>query len=121
MKSEVYFNLHKNTFSLRSKGKVYDYQDSVLISNAKFVVREGGRQRVLKESKKNVHAFVKGDVICTDVLPQEELDKHYIKAYYNPYRCKTFICLSSGSSLFEARLVYLRASDKSIWYWRRDG
>tara|TARA_R100001086_G_C11756193_1_gene236794 strand:- start:80 stop:493 length:414 start_codon:yes stop_codon:yes gene_type:complete len=42
------------------KGRVVDHRDQVLIHNAEFRVREGGRQRVIKERKKNVHAFVVG-------------------------------------------------------------
>ena len=32
----------------------------VLLSNVKFVVRQGGRKRALKERRRNVHAFVIG-------------------------------------------------------------
>ena len=62
MRVEVYFNLHKHVFSVRSarSGRVILHTDRVHIRNPEFVVRQGGRQRVLKERKKNVHAFVRG-------------------------------------------------------------
>ena len=63
MRVEVYFNLHKKTFSVRSakSGKVLLHTDEVHIENPEFVVRQSGRNRVLSEGRKNVHAFVRGD------------------------------------------------------------
>ena len=51
MRVEVYFNLHKHLFSVRSarSGRVILHTDRVHIHNPEFVVRQSGRQRVLKE------------------------------------------------------------------------
>ena len=64
MKVEVYFNLHKKLFSVRSvaTGRVMFHTYEVCIDNPKFVVRKAGRDKVLRERKKNVHAFVRGDI-----------------------------------------------------------
>ena len=68
MRVEVYFNLHKKVFSVRSvmTGRVILHTDKVHISNPKFVVRKSGRDKVLRERKKNVHAFVRGDATYFD-------------------------------------------------------
>jgi hypothetical protein len=67
MKVRVYFNLHKNLLSVQSKGKngwrVIAHEESVALRDVKFKVSEAGRQRVLKEKKKNVHAFIEGAIV----------------------------------------------------------
>ena len=47
---DVYKNLHKNTWSIRSRttGRVVEHADNVLVRAATFVVQPAGRQRVLK-------------------------------------------------------------------------
>ena len=58
----AYYNLHKKCFSVQDykTGKVVEHTDSLYLSNALFVVRKSGNERVKKEKKKNVHAFVNG-------------------------------------------------------------
>ena len=91
MKVEVYFNLHKHLFSVRSarSGRVILHTDKVHIDNPKFVVREGGRQRVLREGKKNVHAFVRGDATYFDDFDPDY--NGYSLVMYNPYKHDTFV------------------------------
>jgi len=88
MRVEVYWNLHKSCFSVRSckTGKVIDHTDYVCIRDAAFVVQPAGNKRVKKEGKKNVHAFVRGQH-TTD----EGVDNLPNTAYYNPYHMSTFI------------------------------
>ncbi len=65
----IYFNLHKMVFSVQAydvdkKGwRLYQYADSLVAKGVKFKVSEAGRQRVLQEKRKNVHAVV----ICDDI------------------------------------------------------
>ena len=59
----VYYNLHKKTFSVQYQGKVVLYADYVKLSNVEFRVREGGKEKVRKEMRKNVHAFVIGTLM----------------------------------------------------------
>ena len=47
MRVEVYYNLHKNLFSVRHKGKVIMHTYDVQITNPTFVVRPSGRAKVL--------------------------------------------------------------------------
>jgi|10_taG_2_1085330.scaffolds.fasta_scaffold69699_2 hypothetical protein len=67
---EVYWNLHRKVFSVRAlenysalgirKGRVVAYFGALAIEDPKFVVQRAGRERVLRENRKNVHAFVRG-------------------------------------------------------------
>ena len=56
----VYFNLHKNIFSIQRKGLVVDHVRNVKLLEAKFAVQPAGHAKVLVEKKKNVHAYVRG-------------------------------------------------------------
>lgn len=47
-------------YSIMVKGKVIAKEHRVLLSTAKFIVSEAGRQRVLRTKHKNVHAYVEG-------------------------------------------------------------
>ena len=58
MRVYIYRNLRTKTWSVRHAGKVIAHPEEVLIRNADFQVSEPGRQRVLAERRKNVHAFV---------------------------------------------------------------
>ena len=63
MKVKVYYNLHKKCYSIVSLekenyGRVIKHENYVPLTNAQFKVSEKGRQRVLREQKKNVHAYV---------------------------------------------------------------
>ena len=78
-KVEVYKNLHNGLFSVRQNG---------LVSYPRIKVNETGRQKVIKDKAKNVHAFLVG--FPNSVNKGFTIDdKHAIT--YNPYRFKTFV------------------------------
>jgi len=67
--ADVYRNLHKDLYSVRilegpSKGRVVAHCSRIMVENAEFVVSERGRQRVIEERRKNVHAFIRGRVVA---------------------------------------------------------
>ena len=107
-KIEVYRNLHKKCFSVRHKGKVVMHlqdHEQLALTNVKFVVQPAGRAKVLRERKKNVHAFVRGHF--EGFLPSldEEL---YFQPYhrldfstasYNPYQSDKFQVAFEGRDL----------------------
>ena len=63
MRVEVYYNLHKRCLSIRHRGKVIEHAKSVILRNANFRVQPAGRERVLKQKRKKVHAYVAGDLV----------------------------------------------------------
>lgn len=81
---EVYFNLHKHVLSVREKGIVIAHLHRIALRNVKFAVSEAGRQRVLRERRKNVHALIRGEVT------QDFSDIGCI-ATYNPYKWNSFV------------------------------
>tara|TARA_B100001094_G_scaffold199669_1_gene193758 strand:+ start:839 stop:1111 length:273 start_codon:yes stop_codon:yes gene_type:complete len=67
------------------------------------VVRQGGRQRVLREGKKNVHAFVRGEATYFSEKDCPTLDN----VGYNPYKYDSFIKLIDKTPVRKAKRAYL--------------
>lgn len=107
MKVEVYRNLHTGTWSVRqcSTGLVIDHPTTVLISDAKFVVQPSGRDRVLREKVKNVHAFVRG-VITQEATPRDSV-LLLEQVTYNPYKMDSFMIKSNEEKIFYSDYVVL--------------
>ena len=108
MRVKCYWNLHKNTYSVmamegENKGRVIRYDNLINLENASFKVSEAGRQRVLRDRVKNVHAFVIGDMVNS---PWEEsaCDKGVT---YNPYTCGEFYERRGGRGVASADRVQL--------------
>ena len=64
----VYRNLRhgrksRPLYSIMQNGRVLSRRHRLLLANVRFVVREAGRQRVLQENRKNVHAFAVGTLV----------------------------------------------------------
>lgn len=88
---EVYWNFHKKLFSVRVKGKVVGHARRIWLHEVRFKVSEAGRQRVLREKRKNVHAVVRGRWIATPRWAQvETMTVHECPVSYNPYRGPNF-------------------------------
>lgn len=123
---EVYRNLKfkdRIVYSIRDakSGLVLGHATDILLTNnCKFVVKEVGRQRVLKEKKKNVHAWIEGsygiihagdDKIFSDGTPVR----------YNPYTNSHFEMADCGEPIVEANLVFIKeglvsaSAIKSLW------
>lgn len=82
----VYYNLNKHKLSIQTKTekgwRVTHYSEYIFLKDVIFKVSEAGRQRVLKEQRKNVHAWVIGTYI-KDFDINEKLTHSIVK--YNPY------------------------------------
>ena len=104
MKVEVYRNLHKQCWSVRDNktGKVIDHVRNIHLKDATLVVRPSGRERVLREQKKNVHAFVKGEITTRGGVPLEIRE-----VAYNPYKNTTFVERVSGEPVYYAEDIFL--------------
>lgn len=83
----IYRNLHTKTFSVRYKGKVIAHPRIFTAYGVTFKVNQIGRQKVLNERRKNVHAFV----VCD--YWEETLKGKRIKdrAFYDPYKGTSFV------------------------------
>lgn len=94
----IYFNLHKKVFSVRSmkSGIVIAHVTEIELDNAIFKVSEKGRQKVLSERRKNVHAGIVGFISEKEVFKSQE---KYNQAIYNPYLYESFVDKESKGRL----------------------
>jgi hypothetical protein len=111
----VYYNLHLHTFSVKHKNKVIAHADFVNLADVEFRVRPGGRDNVLKQQQKNVHAFVIGTLIdyceypCSDIPKPESADL----ITYDPYKYNSFVYKKDETPIYVANVVHMiNAKDK---------
>ncbi len=118
-KVEIYRNRHKNCYSVRRKGKVVaylNYTDELMLKDVKFAVQPAGRERVRRENKKNVHAFVRGTVIRTGGLEREGILRRCGRMVrYDPYTMDSFEATQdapfvgwNGDPVYEGKNVIFR-------------
>jgi hypothetical protein len=121
LKVYVYYNLHKGCFSLKAlegehKGRVVYHASAAILDGCTFKVSEAGRQRVIKEQKKNVHAGIVGRIYT--VLPVGTGGQVVLtggdRVSYNPYKYSSFITADNEQPIAAADRVYLNA-DKSVY------
>lgn len=86
-KLRIYFNLHKKCLSVQDAKtrKVIAHVPGIQLKDVVFKVSESGRQRVLREQRKNVHAFIEGYYSS-----KVEIENHR-EVTYNPYKYSTFV------------------------------
>lgn len=105
-----YRNLNRKgvVWSVRSNrtGRVIRRSTHVVLKNVEFKVSLAGRQRVLEQKRKNVHAGVKGTLL--DEWTHEFLGQHnWTQVKYNPYKAGHFVD-PQGEEVTRAALVVLR-------------
>jgi len=111
---QVYYNLHKKCLSIRYKGKVIEHAREVTLTDARFHVQPAGRERVLREKKKNVHAYVSGKLKESFWFLQSPsyvwtAEQH---VSYNPYKNKSFVDKLTNKTITSAKVVHI--ADKVI-------
>ena len=114
MEVDVYRNLHKNVWSVRNRatGRVRQYADKFVVRNAKFVVQPAGRAKVLREQRKNVHAFVRG-TYGTPHFHGLNRDRYSIEVSYNPYKAGSFLDTDGNEVHSSDGLVLLDMNGKA--------
>jgi hypothetical protein len=105
---DVYENINQ---SKKLKKKVYSIRDSktkkviahveeISLVDCTYHVSESGRQRVIKQKRKNVHAYIRGRVSAAYLT-------NPIKAKYNPYLWGYFYIESRGTKIVESKIAHL--------------
>lgn len=103
----VYYNLHKHTFSVTYKGRLISHSDYVKLEDVEFRVRQGGRERVIREKSKNVHSFVIGTLMDYCEFPCENLpvEPNNNIVTYNPYKYNSYVMKDTEEPIFHANEV----------------
>lgn len=92
MRVKVYRNLHKDCWSVvamegENYGRVISHESTLLMKLEKAVVSQKGRARVLQEKRKNVHAYLLGEIMEYRVI---DIDSTLGFIAYNPYEMEEF-------------------------------
>ena len=92
---------------LNSKtGLVDSYAHNVFLEDVTFKVSQAGRNRVLKQKRKNVHAFVTGKVCSKSV-------QTWKRATYNPYKDVGFHLV--GENRILTKVKYAMLCETGLW------
>ena len=88
----IYRNLTRGGFSVKHKGKVIDHADCIHAEGIEFRVNQAGRDRVLREKKKYVHAYVVADSYTVQGDEWQQLCTHEFnhEVHYNPIKQDCF-------------------------------
>jgi hypothetical protein len=104
----IYRNLNaspsgeKGCWSVK-QGTVKFHCRTIFLKNVTFLVNEKIRLRVVKNKRKEVHAFVMGEIIERPTFFTVDIDAQWI--YYNPYKCSTFV--TGNSPIYQACICAL--------------
>ena len=104
---QVYRNLNRTTesgqsvYSVRNdKGLVEGHVSSISLLDPVFRVSKAGNERVRKEKRKNVHAYVSGERVAV-----ASFDGSSERITYNPYKNKSFVSVESGLPVYKKGIV----------------
>ena len=126
MRVEVYWNLHKKCWSIRhAHGKLIadrPHRSYLEMEDVTWVVQQGGRERVLREGKKNVHAFARGTLIETKGFSHHKRQGRgrAVAVTYNPYKHSTFINVDEACPLRKSQVGlftrdHIEAKRPAVW------
>jgi len=105
MRVQVYYNLHKKRLSIRNRGKVIKHTGAIVLHDVKFHVQPAGQAKVRKNKRKNVHAYVAGDMRPKQLIAQQSYEG-LDQVKYNPYKNNFLEDVKTGE---EMRDIYEKA------------
>ena len=103
----VFKNPKHGCYSIMQRGIVRASARQVRLADVEFRVREAGRLRMLRERRKNVHAFAIGRLVdfvhpdetrCIEPMPG--------RAVYDPYRFDSFVDRDTRAPVLTAKAVH---------------
>jgi hypothetical protein len=112
----AYRNLHRQCWSVKAlegplKGRVIYHANDLTLGWCDFKVSQAGRQRVLREQKKNVHAGVVGYLTECGEIATDGIDLD-VPITYNPYKYGSFVDARCEVPVSSALFVNLNSKGK---------
>ena len=105
----VFKNPTHGCYGILQDGKLKASARQVLLADVEFRVRESGRQRMIKEQRRNVHAFAVG-MLVDYVHPSDERRLEGIEGRvvtYKPLESPQFFDKLTQTPVVNAELVHL--------------
>ena len=112
-----YYDLHRKTFSVTYKNKLIFKSDYVILDDVEFRVRKRGNERVRAEKRKNVHAFVIGNLVDYKSFPlNEKIDEPQVDVVtYDPYKYDSFVKSNTLEPIFYTSKVLMLNSKNKLF------
>lgn len=113
MRIEAYYNLHQQCLSARPIGGRVKHYLWLGMRDVTFAVQPAGRRKVLREQKKNVHAFVRGQLESSyelnSYVPFDDdfEDKYFDEVTYNPYKYSSFVLKHNEKPIYQASQAWV--------------
>lgn len=123
MKVFIYRNLNKKCWSVKAldgpqKNRVVAHVDTFVVKDATFKVSRAGRERVLRERRKNVHAGIVGVWATNDVDVSKWAsltgDDVTTEVTYSPYEGDFFFEVSTGKAVHFAKIAFATTSGNTV-------
>ena len=122
---DVYRNLRNGMWSVKNRltGLVIGWVSTCMVQDATLVVQPAGNQRVRDTGRKNVHAFVRGNLQLSygDGIMASMGLYDPISITYDPYEYRTFVRIKDESPIHKAPYVELHYQTGVTAYVERAG
>jgi hypothetical protein len=118
MRAQVYWNLHLKCWSLRDPrtGRVFAHAAHVELVDAVCRVQRGARERMVRERRRSVHAYVVGEVrVFGAAAPERAEADAWVRFTYNPYRSAQFHVADPTSPTPLAGAARMRFDPEGAW------
>ena len=113
---DFFYNLHTHTWSQKDRKnmRIIGHPKEAVVLEVCFIVGLKSNERVRREKRKNVHAFVRGThgTEFARFLASSLVDDKWKEVTYNPYKHTSFMCQAEPVNRADA--VLLKA-DRTVW------
>jgi hypothetical protein len=112
MRIRVHYNLRKHCLSILDKRtrRVIGYTSGIVLRNVRFVASAKGIARIRRLGRKQVVAFVEGDMASLQLPTIRDITTHHRQCYFNPYRWDTFVDIGHKPVTSAAECVLINKS-----------
>jgi len=100
----IYKNLHKDCWSIKQDGLVKAHTTDLSLFDCSFRVNAKGREKVLKERRKNVHAGISGYIDNFHGVDPAEISR---VVTYNPYKYDSFVDKTTKEPIYYSQFSKL--------------
>lgn len=107
----IYRNLNNGKISIKQGAHVVGHTDQAFLRNARFLVFEILRQKVVEQRVKSVHAYIEGMWMETYHLPEDGTI-----VWYNPYITDAFRTGGRNEACLTASEIVV-TSDGKMYMW----
>ena len=108
----VFKNWRLGCYNIMQDGRLLASAREIRLGSVEFLVRESGRQRMLRRQKRNVHAYAIGHLVDY-VHPSEERSLDPLPGrgvFYDPYRFSSFVDVETRDAVTRASSAHFHES-----------